>query len=319
MSATGTLSVCVIQFTSRTHLVRCLESLEQQADTDVEVLVPHDDGFEDATSLRERFPAFSFLGLSGRRTPAELRASAARVARGDIIAFLEDHCVPAPDWITCLRDAHAAPHAAVGGAVEKGFAPGQATDSALNWAVYFTDYSRYMNPQSAGPARSLTDCNVSYKREALEAIRDTWQTEFHENVVNGLLTERGGTLWLAPGVVVLEQRSLTLGSALRDRYSFGRLFASTRVSGVTVQRRAVFAAGALAMPPVLVLRVARNLVDRRRHLPQFVRALPHLLLVTGTWMLGEFVGYVSGAPAASLAPAQNDSSSGVAALGGSGT
>jgi hypothetical protein len=48
------------------------------------------------------------------------------------------------------------------------------------------------------------------------------------------------------------------------------------------------------MPPVLISRVARNLLRRRRHGWQFVRALPSMLLVTTTWMLGESRGYLAG-------------------------
>ena len=303
MNRTPVLTVCVIQFTSRAHLIRCLEALERQQRADPDVIVPHDDSLVNSAELQARFPRFTFLHTSGRCTPAELRSSAARHARGGIIAFLEDHCMPAADWAARLLEAYAAaPHAAVGGAVDKGFPHGENTDSALNWAVYFTDYSRYMNPQREGPAASLTDCNVSYRRAALDAIRDAWEVEFHENVVNDLLAGQGGTLWLAPDVVVHEQRSLTLRSALRDRYSFGRLFASTRVAGAPLGQRIVMAGGAGIMPPILIARVARNLFGRRRHRGQFFRTLPMLALVTSTWMFGEFVGYLTGRSADSLRP-----------------
>jgi hypothetical protein len=309
------LSVSVIQFTSRAHLVRCLDALVAQHGTRPEVLVPHDDSLDDVAGLRARFPDASFLYLPGRRTPGELRSAAAHAAAGDLMAFLEDHCVPAADWTQKLVAAHENgddTRAAVGGAVEKGFPPGMRGDTALNWAVYMADYSRYMNPQTAGPAHSLTDCNVSYKREALESVREAWATEFHENIVNGLLAERGLTLWLAPDVVVHEQRTLALRSALRDRWSFGRLFASTRVAGAPIGRRLAYAAGSLIMPPVLVSRVARHLFGRGRHRTQFFRALPALLLVTSTWMLGECVGYLTASAGTTLQPSvsHNDGEAG---------
>lgn len=303
MTATSSLSVIVIQFTSRPHLLRCLDTLVDQSAVR-EIIVPHDDHFDDVASLRNRFPRVDFLHTPGKRTPAELRAAATAVANADIIAFLEDHCVPAPDWAARLLEAHTEQRAAVGGAVEKGLLPGTTHDTALNWAVYFTDYSRYMNPQPGGPSASLTDCNVSYKRTELMSCRELWRSEFHENIVNGWLDEHGRTLWLAPEVVVHEQRTLAIGSALRDRYAFGRLFASTRVRDTNIPRRLLFAAGAAVMPPVLIARVARNLFGRGRHRVQFVRALPALTLVTATWMWGEFVGYLTGAPAAELTAAQ---------------
>ena len=297
---THALSVCVIQFTSRPHLLRCLDALRVQPHANVEIIVPYDDDFADPQQARAAFPGVHWLHVAGRRTPAELRAAAAQSTSAAVVAFLEDHCIPAPDWVERVLAAHQQPHAAVGGAVDKGFLPGTRDDTALNWAVYLTDYSRYMNPQPAGPAHSLTDCNVSYKRAALDGIREAWQAEFHENIVNELLAQRGETLWLSPDVVVYEQRPLTLGIALRDRYAFGRLFASTRVTGSPLVRRFMFAAAALLMPPVLVMRVARNVRTRGRYGTQFVRALPALALVTTTWMLGESIGYLTGSAAASL-------------------
>ena len=81
-----------------------------------------------------------------------------------IVGFLEDHCMPARDWAARVLTAHRQPHAGIGGSIEKGFKPGRSSDTALNWAIYLTDYSRYMLPMAEGPAHGLSDCNVSYKR-----------------------------------------------------------------------------------------------------------------------------------------------------------
>ena len=104
----------------------------------------------------------------------------------------------------------------MGGAIEKGFPVGRTDDTALNWALYLTDYSRYMPPMPAGATHALSDCNVSYKRSALERVRGAWLEEFHENVVNGALAESGQTLWFDPELLVYEQRPLDLRRALRD-------------------------------------------------------------------------------------------------------
>lgn len=288
------LSVVVVMFTSVPHLQRCLDALRaQQKAVDAEILVPHDDSWP-AAEVAAAYPSIRFLHRPGIRTPAELRAYATAASRGSIVAFLEDHCVPADDWCAAVIRGHERPHAAVGGPVDKGVPPGRADDTALNWAVYLTDYSRYMPPMPEGPAHSLTDCNVSYKRSALDALADAWRVELHENVVNGLLVQRGEALWLDPAMVVFEQRDLTIRSALRDRLSFGRLFGSTRSEGAPLVRRLTYGAAAILMPPVLTARVAGNLRRRGRHQQQFVRCLPHLLLLSGTWMLGEAIGYVTG-------------------------
>jgi hypothetical protein len=297
------LSVIVFMFVSRDSLERCLTALhEQLSGADAEIIVPYDDTLVDARAMMDRFARARFLHVPGRRTPAELRAHGTAASRGRIVAFLEDHCVPAPDWHQHVLRAHQEPHAAVGGPVEKGLPPNASGDTALNWALYLSDYSRYMLPMPAGPSHSLTDCNVSYKREALQEIRESWAKEFHENVVHGALAARGATLWFDPGMVVFEQRHMSWRGALTDRYTFGRLFGSTRVTGAPAVRRAAVGAAALLMPPLLVARVARTLASRGRHRGQLFRCLPHLTVLAGAWMLGEAMGYWTGSSGRTLRP-----------------
>jgi hypothetical protein len=158
----------------------------------------------------------------------------------------------------------------------------------------------------------MTDTNSSYKRSELEAIRDVWVEEFHENVVNDVLRARGGSLWFAPDVIVREQRTLTPGAALRDRYAFGRLFASTRVAGAPLSRRLLLAAASTVMPPVLVMRIAQTLFTRGRHRAQFLRSLPQLMLVTSAWMGGEIAGYLTARPEKTLSAKPADRPTGAA-------
>jgi glycosyltransferase involved in cell wall biosynthesis len=297
---TPALSVVVIVFDGGRHLGPCLDGLVRQTGALPEIIVAFDSALRLPAGLLERYPDVRLLPVPAAPTPAQLRAQAVALARARVVALLEDHCVPEPDWCERILAAHEGPHAAVGGCVEKGFAPGAHRDSALNWAIYLTDYSRYMPPLAAGPAASLTDCNVSYRRAELERIRDAWTIEFHENVVHERLRALGATLWLDPSIIVREHRDLRLADALRDRYAFGRLFASTRVAQAPLARRSLYAAASALLPPVLVWRAARNLLARRRHLAQLPRCLPALFLVSSAWMLGELVGYATATPAASL-------------------
>lgn len=295
------LSVVIIRFASAEHLRRALDALLRQCETpDVEVLVPHDETLTEAAALSTEYPRVRFLPSGRRLTPAALRTIGTRASHAPLVAFLEDHCCPAPGWVARVRAAHASAHAAIGGTIEKGFPPGRHDDTALNWAIYLTDYSRYMPPMAAGPAHGLSDCNVSYKRAELDGIADVWSREFHENLVNGRLAANGRSLWFDPEMTVLEQRDLTLSGALHDRYSFGRLFGSSRVHGASPAKRAAMGCAALLMAPLLVLRVANNLRVRGRYVGQLARCLPHLFLVAGAWMLGEATGYFTGTAGRSL-------------------
>jgi len=292
------LSIVVVVLAGRAALAECLEALARQRDVGpVETIVAFDDRNPDVDALPARFPDVRFEHLPGRRTYAEVRAAGLALARAPVVALTEDHCHPGPGWARAVLDAHAASHAAIGGPVD--LAPG---GSALDDAVYLLDYARYASPLAEGPAPELTDCNVSYRREALEAIRPLWREEFHEPRVHAALAARGDSLWIAPAVAVRQQRRLTPGGALWERYAFGRLLGSVRAQDAPVGRRVVLALAAAAIPALQVLRVLGHVRRAPALRGVAVRAFPWMLLLATAWGCGELVGYVTGTPEASLAP-----------------
>jgi hypothetical protein len=205
-----------------------------------------------------------------------------------VIALTEDHCAPAPDWCAAVARAHATtPYAAIGGVVDKA-----GPDAAVGWALYFCDYARYMPPLRGGPADYLTDCNVSYKRDALDAVRDVWAAEFHETAVHWALQARGEVLWLAPSVVVRQGAAPRRQIPLRERFRHGRIFAGTRAARTSRPARAGYAAASLLLPAVAVGRAVARVIRKRRRGWQLVRALPAMVALSAAWALGEAAGYV---------------------------
>jgi len=267
------LSVVIVTLGGQGDLERCLEALRRQGPIELEIIVPK----------------------SGAPPPA-LRAAGIREASAPIVALTEDHCIPSPDWAASILRAHAAPSAAAGGSVEK-----TTPDTALNWAVYLADYLRYAAPLPEGPAAHLTDCNVSYKRAALDRVAACWRDGFHENVVHDALRAAGETLWLAPSIVVAQRRSFRPGAVLRDRLAYGRLFAATRAQRASLAARVVLLASTTLLPALLVARVAVQVIRKRRHAGQFLRSLPWLAVISTAWAVGEFLGYLTARPPASLA------------------
>ena len=121
-----------------------------------------------------------------------------------------------------------------------------------------------MNPIPEGSSPHLTDCNVSYKRAALNDVVGIWCGEFHEPEVHRALRARGESLWLSSRIVVRQQRSLHLSDAVWDRYAFGRLFASTRVSGASWPKRVVYAGFSFMLPPLLMGRIVVMLPCKKK-------------------------------------------------------
>jgi hypothetical protein len=279
------------------HLAECLEALRGQvAPPPMEIIVPYHDEVEGIDSLRARFPDVVFVAVSGlqrkigsREHHDVLRARGLSVAKGDLLALLEDCAMPDPRWAASIAAAHQGSYAGIGGAIENGI------DRALSWAVYFCDFARYQNPLPAGETAYASDANTSYKRHALEAIRAVWEPSFREVVVNGALISQGKKVALSPDIVVFQHRDeLQLGSAMRERYVWGRSYALTRRASLSGPTRLIYAVLSPLLPFVLLFRAARTTFERRRHIGAFLRALPLTALLLSCWGLGEGMGYLWG-------------------------
>lgn len=295
------LSIVVVVLKGGENLRRCLEALRPQLQSFElegyigEVIIVADEKLTDLKEFSVGHPQMTVEILSGRKTYAALRSRAVQLSRGRIVVITEDHCIPDPDWCLQIMTSHSQAYSGIGGAVEK-----EAPDSALNWAVYFADYLRYMKPLSGGLVHSLTDLNAAYKRTALDEIKEAWKDEFHENEVNELLQRSGKLLWLTPNIVVHQQRNFRLAEALADRFAFGRLFASTRVRMVPLSKRFVFIFVSLLVPILLLYRTARQIMQKNRYVYEYLSSFPFLVLLSIFWGLGEMVGYITGVPGKGL-------------------
>jgi hypothetical protein len=291
------------------HLEACLAALTQQSGAPtMEIVVPYHPSVEGIAILRQLYPTVCFLEVTDLRTYTgrggsrehhdELRARGLALARGQIVALIEDVGIPAPDWSVQIMAGHDGTFAGVGGAIENGI------DRSLNWAVYFCDFLRYQNPLPDGESVIVSDANVAYQRTALESIRPIWQEVFHESSVNGALRSQGGKVGLEPRAVLYQHRQrLSFGAALKERFVWGRSYAATRAMLAGTQRRAFWAAFAPALPALMLTRMTLMAFRKRRTFPAFLKALPLTTALIASWSLGELCGYVTGRANASGAQA----------------
>ncbi|MDP9171774.1 MAG: hypothetical protein M3N54_14250 [Acidobacteriota bacterium] len=282
------------------HLGPCLAALKGQIDgPPLEIVVPYHPSLEGIAGMREQHPDVRFHEIADLRTftgkPGsrehhdELRARGLGLASGAIVALIEDHGIAAPDWSARIAQAHAGAISAAGGAIEN------EVDRPLNWAVYFCDFLRYQNPLPEGESLIVSDANVAYKREALESVGSVWRAIFHESAVNNALRAKGGTLVLAPRAVVSQHRlGLRLGSALKERYVWGRSYAATRAGLAGTSRRLFWAVFAPVLPALILSRMALMAFQKGRTIKPFIKAFPLTTALVVTWSFGELVGYVTG-------------------------
>jgi hypothetical protein len=281
------------------HLTRSLEALEPQAaDGGVEIIVAYAAPLAGIDSLARRFPRVRFLpvedlehrpGGGSREHHDELRARGLAAASGELVALLEDHALPAADWCRQVLEAHREQYAGIGGAIENN------VDRMVNWAVYFCDFGRYQNPVPNAETDRVSDANVSYKRASLDAVKTVWSRSFHEPAVNGALMARGEKLLLSPRIVVHQNREgIGLADALRERFIWGRSYARARSRSAGAARALVYAGLSPLLPGLLLLRMGRQVMEKRRHRARFLMALPVTAALLTAWAAGEGAGYLSG-------------------------
>ncbi len=307
-SANGSplLSVVVVAFNDGVFLERCLTSLERQTLREgVEIIVvkPWDAPVDAEEVLKRRFQTVRWVRDSHGYAVPQLRCLGITHSRGDIIAFLEDDCIAGETWCAAVVEAHRGDCVAAGGAV----APGGYM-KLLDWAMYFFEYAPFLPPVPKRATHVLPGTNVSYKRTALfELMRGKTEYDIHaggygfyEFFVHGALWRAGRRMEIDPALVVQNVNSWEFPKALRSRFHHGRGFAAIRSRRGSLGARLLLLVVSTALPPIQVARIVRGVIARKRHVEKMGMALLWIILLSISWSIGEFTGYLRG-PGRSLA------------------
>ena len=199
-------------------LARCLNALAEQ-DIDpacYEILVVDDAACEETRSQVEEMerrlmdaqgPRLRYIAVSGKHGPSVARNHGWRAARGEVIAFTDDDCIPQRGW---LRTGTAAFVEGVTGVSGKVIVPlvGIPTDYERNAACLA--YSEFVT------------ANCFYRREALEAVggfdeRFTMAWREDSDLFFRLLNEEGKLVFVTEAVVVHPVRPARWGISLSQQ------------------------------------------------------------------------------------------------------
>jgi len=299
------LSVIVTVVDGGATLTRCLEALCHQVGAPpLEIIVPYDETISEVGALAEHFPTIRFLRLGALAAVGSHRGAFAQhdlydrrrahglhAVNGRLIAIVEDRGRPKPDWAKEIVALHeGSDYAVVGGAVENG------ANSVLLWAVYFCDFGRYQPPLDETDPEYVTDVNICYKREALDAVSDLWNQKYHEPEINWALRRLGRRLYLSDRPIVVEERiPIPLTRLLAERIQWGRVFGRIRGRQTTRLKSLIWAATTPVIPAILFFRHLRRQLRKGRNIAEFVRAIPAIVILLHFWVLGECIGYCEAA------------------------
>ena len=302
------ISILITVIGGKETMRRCLKTLRPQIQTvAAEIIVPYDKWAAEIGELKPEFPEVNFpfitdLGIAANPNVAahqhrlcdRRRAIGLGLAGGQVIAMTEDQVVPAANWVAEILEAHdRLPAAVIGGSIDN------AVDEPLHWAAYYCDHGRYGSPLAATEAEYVSDLNISYKREAIEATRDVWREAYSETKVHWALRDRGMSLRLDPALKVYKHRPpIQYGQTLCERSEWGRVFAETRVASISFGQRIFLAAMTPVLPALLLWRNLKHMLRQRRTAGQIIPTLPLIAGLLIAWSWGELVGYIQGEPLA---------------------
>jgi glucosyl-dolichyl phosphate glucuronosyltransferase len=164
------ISVVICAYTEKRWNETCgaVESVRVQSFPALEtiVVVDHNPGLR--TSLAAALPDVAVIENSQERGLSGGKNTGVAVARGDVVAFLDDDAVADPDWLKFFADSYADPAViGVGGLTLPGWKALRPSwfPREFDWVVGCT--YRGM-PESRAPVRNLLGGNASFRREAFE-------------------------------------------------------------------------------------------------------------------------------------------------------
>ncbi len=140
-------------------ILNCLERLYQQTAADsLEIIVCdrlQDDAIQEwsaTETIRKRFPDVRVEPNPPDTSIPALRWQGMKQARAEIIAVIEDHSLPPPDWAREVIQGHRLPYEIVAGPVEN-----ESQGTLFDWAFFLLEYAEIC-VHAAGDRRGCPHC-----------------------------------------------------------------------------------------------------------------------------------------------------------------
>src|SRR5437870_12619098 len=165
-------SVVVCTYTGKRwdELVAAVSSLRRQTLPPEEIIVVIDHNPELLARVGSELPDVTGVENPGRRGLSDARNSGLAVARGEVVAFLDDDAAAEPEWLAVLAEGYAGGGVVgVGGFARPVWAEGRPAwfPAEFDWVVGCTYEGM---PQTAAPVRNLIGCNMSFRRAVFAAV-----------------------------------------------------------------------------------------------------------------------------------------------------
>ncbi len=214
------ISVIVCTYNGSSTLRECLEALTRQCHSNMEVLVIDDGSTDSVPAIAKSFPGFRYIHQShGGLSVA--RNLGMKEARGEILAYTDDDCIPDEEWLLRIARALDDPQwiAAGGPNIPP---PARNRTERLVAAAPGAPTHVLLHDEEA---EHLPGCNFCVRKSALEGIggfHADFRTAGDDVDVCWRLREAGGKLRFVPGAMVWHHRRFAVRAYFRQQSGYGR-------------------------------------------------------------------------------------------------
>lgn len=283
------MSVVIAAHNGSCELSNCLTGIiEQQIPSgylkQIEIIIVGNHIDNSTGILKKKYSNIKVLNLQHPKPVPYLRSRGIREANGDIIALTEDHCVPAKNWFSTILSSHDSENIVVGGAVENA-----SKESITDWAVYFFEYSTYMNPIRPGCAKQLPGNNVSYSRKAVNILENVLKKEVWDSTWHDQLLKRGIPLTANPEMIVYHKRSFITKSFWHISLVHGRNYGASRKWGSQLKEM-LWKTSVVFIPFLMTFRIFMCVASKRKYIKEFSMSAPLVYWFCIAWVYGEIIG-----------------------------
>jgi len=213
------VSIIIPTFNGASRIGNCLAALLPQiAQRDAEILVVNDGSTDNTVEVVERYSGVRLI-TQANAGPAAARNHGANEARGTIILFTDDDCVPLPDWL----DAMLAPFHDLEVVAAKGaYRTRQKSLTARFVQIEYEDRYRLMAGLSS--IDFIDTYSAAFRRDRFMEMTG-YDTSFPVACAEDIelsyrMSARGWKMKFAPDAIVYHTHPDTLSRYLKKKYKF---------------------------------------------------------------------------------------------------
>jgi GT2 family glycosyltransferase len=212
-------SIIVPTFNGAGRIGHCLDALlRQNSNRSIEILVVNDGSTDDTAEVVSRYSGVCLINQANSG-PAAARNRGALKARGGIVLFTDDDCVPAPGWLEAMLAPFQDPEV-VG--VKGAYRSHQRGLAARFVQVEYEDRYRLMKRLSS--IDFVDTYSAAFRRDGFLAMTG-YDTSFplacaEDIELSYRMSARGLKMKFAPEAIVFHTHPDTLSKYLRKKYKF---------------------------------------------------------------------------------------------------